>query len=638
MTWPLDDGAESAAEGTSPEPGRRRERERPRHAILGHVARGRAIRLTALVALAFFLFVGTWVGMRGLMAKAQMEHAQALVGDLKEQVSAGEYEAAVDGYHVVREHTSVARNLTSDPLWRLAEHVPVAGRNLGAFREITEIVDDAMIAAGPLAELAGDLDPSALVVEDGGLPMEPIIAASREVPAAAEAFTALVRRLDGVSTGGTVPQIGAAKATLGDALDGAASALNDARPLVEVLPALLGADGPRSYVVMFQNNAELRSLGGTALSFAEVSVDNGKIGLARQVPAGFDNFPERAPDNPILPVPEGFEDIYPLALGRFIANATLRPSAETAAQLVQAQWQETFGTPVDGVVSMDSGALSALLTSTEPIELSTGDVVDADNVASLLLNTVYQRYNSGNVVADDLSQNAVYEETLNQTFARISSGQFEPVTLIQKMRGAAEAGRFSVWLVDEDERAAFESSGMAAGGLPESTETEDVIGVFLNDQVGAKLNYYLGSRITSGSGQCTPDGRQVHRVTLALSTGITPDLVGELSPSITGTRYARFGLDKGEQKLLVLFYLPPGSTLLSTVHDGVPVPPSGHHDEDHPVQKVWVSVPPGGTTEVTVDVLMGTPGSRTLVTEYTPTVNGTRLESVDLACETVAIP
>ena len=37
---------------------------------------------------------------------------------------------------------------------------------------------------------------------------------------------------------------------------------------------------------MFLNSAEVRALGGTALSFAEISVDHGKIEFKRTVPAG----------------------------------------------------------------------------------------------------------------------------------------------------------------------------------------------------------------------------------------------------------------------------------------------------------------------------------------------------------------
>ena len=73
-------------------------------------------------------------------------------------------------------------------------------------------------------------------------------------------------------------------------IDSASTTLNQAAPIIRTLPAILGADGLRTYVVMFLNNAELRSLGGTALSFAEIAVDHGAIELTRIVPAGDNNY------------------------------------------------------------------------------------------------------------------------------------------------------------------------------------------------------------------------------------------------------------------------------------------------------------------------------------------------------------
>lgn len=611
-------------------------RPRPMHARTPRRRRASFAGLTGLLLLGVVVFTGSWVGARAWIAKGELQQAQALVTELKDQVASGQYDGAVDVYEAVRHHTQTARELTDDPLWDVTELVPILGDNLTAMREITWIVDDAMTVAQPLTNLASSLDPTALAPQDGALPMEPLAVAATEVPVAATAFAALSERLGSVSTEGTVRQLQEAKTMLASVIDPAATALGQAAPVVSVLPQLLGADGNRTYVVMFMNNAELRSLGGTALSFAEITVDQGKITLTRQVPAGEGNFPDRLTS--VIPIDGGFEGLYSGALGRFVANATFRPSAETAAQIVQAEWEEKFQTPVDGVISIDAGALSFLLRAVGPITLSTGDVVTADNVVSLLVNTVYVRYNSGDILADNVNQGAVYAETLALTFAQLSSGGFDLMTLVNSMGTAAAENRLSVWFADEAERTAIAETSVAAGGLPASSEAEDVVGVYLNDQVGAKLNFYLGSRITSGSAVCTPDGRQVHRLTVTLSSLLPPEAVAGLSPSISGLGYRSLKLEKGAQRLLVFLYLPPGATVLSTVQDGVPVETTNQQDADHPVQTVWVLLPPGATSEMTVDVLMGTPGTRQLVTDVTPMISGVERVTAPLDCATVTLP
>ncbi|WP_250482636.1 DUF4012 domain-containing protein, partial [Caballeronia sp. GACF5] len=49
-----------------------------------------------------------------------------------------------------------------------------------------------------------------------------------------------------------------------------------------LLPTMLGGEGPRSYVLAMQNNAELRSSGGIIGSIALLHAENGRVTLQRQ--------------------------------------------------------------------------------------------------------------------------------------------------------------------------------------------------------------------------------------------------------------------------------------------------------------------------------------------------------------------
>ncbi len=419
-------------------------------------------------------------------------------------------------------------------------------------------------------------------------------------------------------------------------IDSAANALSTAAPVVRALPAVLGADGPRRYVVMFLNTAELRSLGGTALAFAEITVDRGAISLGSVVPTSGGSFPGRVAS--LVPVPDGFDEIYPGALGRFVANATLRPSAVTAAEIVQAEWRETFGTEVDGVISMDARALALLVKAVGPIPISTGDVVTADNVVSLLFNEVYTRYDTGVRAIDDAAQGAVYSETVAGTFAKVMSGDFEPMVMLDLMGMAAADRDLTVWLSDPSATEAFAATHYMARGLIESTTETDVVGMYLNDQVGSKLNFYLTSVATTSAAACTADGRQVDRVTLSLTNTVDPAAAPDLSSSISGGTHQGRGLSPGEQRLVVFAYLPAGSTLLGASVNGAGVQATGNHDTDRPVQVMWVNILPGETAVLSVDVLRDTPGTREVVADITPTIQGTTFAQAPLDCGSVALP
>ncbi|WP_304604986.1 DUF4012 domain-containing protein [Actinotalea lenta] len=588
--------------------------------------------LLALIVVAV-LAAGAWVGTRAWSAKGELEQAQKEISTVKDRVSAGELSGLRDTFSQVQAHTTKARDLTTGSLWSIAEHVPKLGPNLRAMRELTAVVDDTMTAAQPLAELGDRLTPASLAPQNGAIPLGPIESAATLVPTTADQLAALQARLADISTDGTLRQLVDAKTTLSDLLDTATASLEKVSPIVQQLPTVLGADGKRTYVVMFLNNAELRALGGTALSFAEISVDHGRIEFGRIVPASGGAF--RTHGSPIIDLPAGVSSIYRGFLGIFIANATIRPDAVTAAKIVQAEWQQTFGETIDGVISMDGGALSLLLKAVGPVSIPTGDTVTAKNVETFLLHDVYQRYDSGDYRKDNAAQNAVYADTVNATFAKLTSGDVDPVTLFDAMGAAADQRHLSVWFPDPAVQAAIADTPFAARGVPESTKDADVVGLYLKNHSWSKLDYYLKPAVATGS--CTADGREVHRVTMNLTNTLKPADVPGLSPSVAGG-WKLLGLAKGELQYMVYVYLPKGATLLSVTVDGTAQDVPVGNDTGHPVATVWVRVPPGATGTLSVDMLMGTPGDKPVTTDVTPTIRPLTTSTEPLDCSTVALP
>ena len=52
------------------------------------------------------------------------------------------------------------------------------------------------------------------------------------------------------------------------------------------MPALLGGSGPRDYLLVFQNNAELRATGGLPGVMSLIHAENGRVDITRQASAG----------------------------------------------------------------------------------------------------------------------------------------------------------------------------------------------------------------------------------------------------------------------------------------------------------------------------------------------------------------
>lgn len=60
-------------------------------------------------------------------------------------------------------------------------------------------------------------------------------------------------------------------------VDEFATLTSEARPVLEVSPWLLGNDAPRRYLLLFQNDGELRPTGGFITAYAILEVDKGKV-------------------------------------------------------------------------------------------------------------------------------------------------------------------------------------------------------------------------------------------------------------------------------------------------------------------------------------------------------------------------
>jgi hypothetical protein len=568
------------------------------------------------------------------MAKTELEAAQALIPQLTSQAATFDVDAALDTFDQIADSTSSAASLTDDPIWRVAEFFPVLGKNFAAVRQLAAATSGVITeVAGPLLGVVETLNPSSLVPRGGAIDLAPFEDAVPVISSASQASVVLLAEIASIDTDGTFDQIAGAKATVGDALESISSALDMADRVVPIVPVALGSEGPRTYVVMFQNNAEPRALGGTALSFAVITVDAGKIELTATIPAGFENFPVFDP--PIVSTEAGVQNFYSDAvLGGFIPNVTTRPSFVGAAEITQETWRRTFGYEVDAIVSVDPVFLSYVLRATDPIALTTGDVLQSDTIVPLLLNGVYQRFNTSDPVADNAAQDVVYSEAVSATFAALTSGALKPPELLAAIAQGWSEERLLMWSAHEDEQRVLAEIGLP-GELPISDEVTDRFGVYFQDNVGSKLGYYLRQTVRLESANCRDDGRVVYRVSVDVAHTLDPAEVDGLSASIAGNWLAE-GVPRAWQRLIVMIYAPPGAELISANIDGQIVPTSARFDSDRPVELNTIEIAPGTTRTLTFDYVASQVGAKKLEAKITPLVNPTELIVGPLDCTTVA--
>jgi hypothetical protein len=336
---------------------------------------------------------------------------------------------------------------------------------------------------------------------------------------------------------------------------------------------------------------------------------------------------------PVISLPDGASDLYSGILGTFVANATARPSFTTAAEITQEMWQKSFGYSVDGVFSIDPIALSYVLRATQPITLPSGDVLNDQTLVPLLLNGLYQRFNSGDPAADNEAEDVIYGQAVSATFGALTGGALDVKKLVPALLQGWDEHRLLFWSAHPDEEKELAKIGLN-GELPVSTAKTDQVGVYIQDNVGSKLNYYLRQSIELGSASCRADGKQSYRVGLAMTNSIDPSIVKTLTPSVVGNWQIE-GLKKAVQREIVYVYAPPGAQITGVSLNGAAVGFDQMHDGNYPVARVTVTIAPGASVKLEYDIVTATVGKRTLEVQSTPMVTPTNVANVPLDCGTV---
>lgn len=164
--------------------------------------------------------------------------------------------------------------------------------------------------------------------------------------------------------------------TLFEALPTATASVDRFVQSVEVALGILGHDAPRRYLVLFQNNHELRATGGFLGSFAMIDINKGVV-TKMSIPGGgiYDvagQFVERIQS----PTPLRLVNPY-----WNIQDANWWPDFPTSAEKIEWFWGKSGGPTVDGVITLTPTVVEDLLRVTGPIDLSEthGVIIDADN-------------------------------------------------------------------------------------------------------------------------------------------------------------------------------------------------------------------------------------------------------------------
>lgn len=143
--------------------------------------------------------------------------------------------------------------------------------------------------------------------------------------------------------------------------DEATSMIADSKPLLEQAPYMLGLDGKRTYLLLFQNDKELRATGGFITAYSILDVENGKISPV--VSSDIYNL-----DNNYRPHIDAPSEMVDYLKGIYVTNPNMRlrdlnwwPDYELSMETF---WEEASGAgidDVDGIIAVDTHVVVNIL-------------------------------------------------------------------------------------------------------------------------------------------------------------------------------------------------------------------------------------------------------------------------------------
>ena len=474
------------------------------------------------------------------------------VAALATQIGAGNKTAAVASAASIAESAHGLSSELAGPVWTVLTYIPVVGGDIAKLRSLVvvcvDLCDNALVPyvaalpeTGSVQVVRADksIDATALATL-----VRPLDNASSAIKRSAEE----VEQMDEASIERVDELLRAAKTGL-SLLDGIAG---NAQTVADDLPNLLGENGERCYLLVAQQNAEVRSTGGFWGSAGLVYMRNGKLELGEFYSGA--HFSDYMSGNVVLSETDEERVLFGERICFVPADTNFIPDFPTAANRYREMWQR-YGQPeVQGIVALDPVFLQQVLSLTGGITTQNGTVVDGTNAARILEHDVY--YDLPVKEQDDF-----FSEVAKAAFTKLTTSPqaIDGVDALVAIGRAFDNRRLQVWMVDEGEEGIVRALGCA--GETSDDVANPTVGVYFNNTSYSKLSWWLKADTSIGEGTKNADGSTSYRVTTTMTNTMTQAEEGELPKYVAASNSSGVCPTGGSMALWTYIYAPAQATV-----------------------------------------------------------------------------
>ena len=568
-------------DGDDTEPGYDDDRRR----LPGFVRRREFLWGTALLVLVV-VGLGCWAAVGAFQAKSNLEQARDNAQDAKEALLEGDTEAASTSADDALVRAQAARDATHSLAWNVIAGVPWLGSPFKTGQQVTDVVlglaDDVL---RPAADVGVAISPERLY-QDGRVNVDLLRDQEPQLRELATNATRLNGDAVAISDPRYVSLMSDARTELQSQISGITSVIENAALAARLVPSMMGADGPRTYFMGFQTNAEARGTGGLLGGYGILRFDNG-------VPTVDTLAPNTDLADALTAVDLGLE--YDQQYGYAqpftdFRNSNLSPHFPYAAQIWKGMFAEQTGVEVDGVIVIDPVALSYILGAVGPVTMPDGEVVSRDNVVELTESTAYSRFPT-----DQAARKQYLQDIANAVVTKMTGSVRSPRQLMDALGKALSERRIAVWSAVPEEQELLEQTSLAHV-LP--GDEAPYAAVVINNLGGNKLDYYLKTEIEYAADDCKGETRSSTvnvKLTNTVPNEPLPDYVAAapgLSPELL------IEVPRGTNITSVRLFATQGAELSSVILNGERVPAIVNTELGHPVFEAQVIIPPGQSADV----------------------------------------
>lgn len=403
---------------------------------------------------------------------------------------------------------------------------------------------------------------------------------------------------------------------------GAAVAVKDGKDALGLAPSALGLNGARNYLMLFQNDKEIRATGGFITAYATITMNNGQVSATTS--DDIYRLDEKllnvcltkiCPLTPPAPIVKYLPEVSGKPRSAWsIRDSNLSPDVPTSAQQFEKMYKLLgTGLPFDGIIYIDSQVVESLIEVTGPIDVFGTTYSAQIDKRCNCPNVIYELESYAEIAAKgEKDRKAVLGVLMQQILAKSVGGAVEKLPqLIETIATLANHKHIMFYMHDNNLENALSQLNWTG-----QIKNYDGDYLHINDSnfAGGKSNLYVTQTVTQ---DVTVKGNEV---------------IKKITIDYSNPQQFNSWLN-GINRDYVRFYVPSGSKLISSRGSEVPVTTTA--DLGKTVFEAFIQVRPQNSRKLEIEysipyqpkgqyklLIQKQPGAKDF--EYKVKINGTQ--------------